>query len=222
MKLRVAKIVFHDLELDAWDTPKLRGAVARMFPHQTLLHHHIERGRLLYQYPRIQYKVIGRTPIIVAIGEGVETIEGIYSKVGQLNIGRAQVQSELKVEVKDQLFGSADDLLEYRFVTPWIALNQKNHEKFVSSSGETRDKLLKSILVGNILSLCKSLGYTVNSQIFTNLRLHGTRSAVKGNTMVAFYGKFLVNFHIPDHLGLGKSVSRGFGTVEMAIGGNAI
>jgi hypothetical protein len=214
MKLRVAKIVFHDLELDAWDTPKLRGAVAKMFPHQTLLHHHIEKGHLLYQYPRIQYKVIEGMPIIVAIREGIETMEEIYSEVGRLNIGKGELHSELKIEVKDQPFGSADDLLEYRFITPWIALNQNNYEKFVSGSRETKDKLLKSILVGNILSLSKSLGYSVKSRILINLRLHGTRSTLKRNTMLAFYGRFLVNFEIPDYLGIGKSVSRGFGTVK--------
>ncbi len=32
--------------------------------------------------------------------------------------------------------------------------------------------------------------------------------------MIGFVGTFRINFHIPDHAGLGKSVSRGFGTVE--------
>jgi len=31
--------------------------------------------------------------------------------------------------------------------------------------------------------------------------------------MIGFLGKFQVNFNIPDYLGLGKSVSRGFGTI---------
>ena len=33
-------------------------------------------------------------------------------------------------------------------------------------------------------------------------------------THVGFVGKFKVNFKIPDYLGLGKSVSRGFGTIK--------
>lgn len=32
--------------------------------------------------------------------------------------------------------------------------------------------------------------------------------------MIGFTGEFLVNFDIPDLLGLGKSVSRGFGAVR--------
>ena len=32
--------------------------------------------------------------------------------------------------------------------------------------------------------------------------------------MLVFFGKFSVNFEIPDYWGIGKSVSRGFGTVK--------
>jgi hypothetical protein len=32
--------------------------------------------------------------------------------------------------------------------------------------------------------------------------------------MICFTGEFMVNFHIPDYLGIGKQVARGFGTVE--------
>ena len=35
--------------------------------------------------------------------------------------------------------------------------------------------------------------------------------------MVGFVGTFRVNFHIPEHAGIGKSVSRGFGTVERVV-----
>jgi len=32
--------------------------------------------------------------------------------------------------------------------------------------------------------------------------------------MLGFLGKFSVNFEIPDYWGIGKAVSRGFGTVK--------
>jgi hypothetical protein len=38
----------------------------------------------------------------------------------------------------------------------------------------------------------------------------------KGSLSVAFQSGFPVKFEIPDYLGLGKSVSRGFGTVKKA------
>ena len=37
---------------------------------------------------------------------------------------------------------------------------------------------------------------------------------LKGVRMVGFKGTFAVNFELPDYIGLGKSVSRGFGTIK--------
>jgi hypothetical protein len=41
---------------------------------------------------------------------------------------------------------------------------------------------------------------------------------IKGTPFIGFLGLFMVNFTIPDYLGLGKSVSRGFGTVKRVEG----
>ncbi|MGC9043447.1 MAG: CRISPR-associated endonuclease Cas6 [Myxococcota bacterium] len=37
---------------------------------------------------------------------------------------------------------------------------------------------------------------------------------LKGTPMLGFLGTFSVNFEIPDYWGIGKSVSRGFGTIK--------
>ncbi len=215
MKLRIMKIIFGDIELSASDTPKLRGAIAGKFPQYTLLHNHLEAGRLLYRYPRIQYKVINGSPMVIGIQEGIGILKEIYPWIGEMNLSPygPSLQSELKIELAEQTFGEADDLWEYFFATPWMALNQKNHNQYLESAREDKERLLKSILVGNILSLSKSLGYEVKSRIFTSLRLSEMASNFKDNRMLSFRGKFLVNFRIPDHLGLGKSVARGFGSV---------
>lgn len=215
MELRIMKVIFGDIELRPRDTPKLRGAMAGKFPQYTLLHHHLEAGRLLYQYPRIQYKVINGAPMIVGIQEGIAILEKIYGGIGEITLGPCgpNLHSELKIELAEETFGVADDLFEYFFATPWMALNQRNYSQYVESPKEGRSRLLKSILVGNILSLSKSLGYDVRSHILTSLRLSEMASNFKDNRMLSFRGKFLVNFRIPEFLGLGKSVARGFGTV---------
>ncbi len=215
MKLRIMRIILSDIELCARDTPKLRGAMAGKFPQYTLLHHHLEAGRLLYQYPKVQYKVINRFPMVIGIEEGIGVLEEIYGGLGEMKLSRdgPSVHSELKIQLTEETFGKADDLFEYCFATPWMALNQKNYSQYIQSSKDVQERLLKSILVGNILSMSKSLGYHVDSHILTNLRLSGMASNFKDNRMLSFRGKFVVNFHIPDYLGLGKSVARGFGTV---------
>ncbi|WP_321429178.1 CRISPR-associated endonuclease Cas6 [uncultured Methanolobus sp.] len=75
-------------------------------------------------------------------------------------------------------------------------------------------KLLRKILVGNLLSMSKSLNYKVPGQIKCDVDLAETRIEHKNRNFVAFNGFFMSNFNIPDYLGIGKAVSMGFGTVR--------
>ncbi|MFQ6084425.1 MAG: CRISPR-associated endonuclease Cas6, partial [Candidatus Aminicenantia bacterium] len=64
-------------------------------------------------------------------------------------------------------------------------------------------------------SMSKSLGYTVPEPIKANItNLREVKIYLKGIPMIGFLGTFSVNFNIPDYWGLGKSVSRGFGTIK--------
>jgi len=119
-QMKVMKIFFSDLDLKVRDTPKLRGAVASKFPGYSLLHHHVEKNRFIYQYPRIQYKIINDRPLIIGIEEGIDVLERIYGQLGELQLGACETElhSEVRIDVVDQLFGDCEDLVEYRFVTP--------------------------------------------------------------------------------------------------------
>ncbi|MGR3319528.1 MAG: CRISPR-associated endonuclease Cas6 [Candidatus Anammoxibacter sp.] len=60
-----------------------------------------------------------------------------------------------------------------------------------------------------------AVGYTVQEPIKANIgKLREVRTSLKGTPMLGFIGTFSVNFEIPDYWGIGKSVSRGFGTVK--------
>ena len=74
--------------------------------------------------------------------------------------------------------------------------------------------MLSQILIGNFISLSKSLDYTVPKDIkIVGLKVKEKDCNLKGNSMLGFLGTFSVNFEIPDYWGIGKSVSRGFGSV---------
>ncbi|MBW1911526.1 MAG: hypothetical protein JRJ11_18640 [Deltaproteobacteria bacterium] len=65
--------------------------------------------------------------------------------------------------------------------------------------------------------MSESLGYTVPAPIEIKIiKLKEVPTKLKGNPMLGFLGAFPVNFEIPDYWGIGKSVSRGFGTVKRA------
>jgi hypothetical protein len=95
-------------------------------------------------------------------------------------------------------------------------LNEKNYEKYQKfGMWPKRKELLENVLIGNLLSMSKSLGYTVAEPIRAEIKnFKEVRTKLKDVPMIGFLGTFFVNFEIPDYLGIGKSVSRGFGTVK--------
>ncbi len=73
---------------------------------------------------------------------------------------------------------------------------------------------MTKVLIGNILSLSKAFGYIVEEEIVVGLDIKEVQINFKNRKMKAFKGKFCVNFEIPNLLGLGKSPSKGYGTIK--------
>lgn len=102
---------------------------------------------------------------------------------------------------------------------PGLHLMRRIMRKYQKLGSSVKKKgLLEKILIGNIISMSKSLGYTVPEPINAKTeKLREVRTSLKGTPMLGFLGTFSVNFEIPDYWGIGKSVSRGFGTVMKQI-----
>jgi hypothetical protein len=108
-------------------------------------------------------------------------------------------------------------MFTYEFIAPWIGLNQSNYQKYVgvkTHMGKT--EILKRALIGNILSMSKYLDYWLaqDQKVSADLQVRERVVNLKAKPMIGFTGIFKTNFIIPDYLGIGKSVSRGFGTVK--------
>jgi len=124
-------------------------------------------------------------------------------------------EKDLKIETVD--FGFSQETFMYEFITPWIGLNQKNFVVYINLKNQKeKNDLLKRRLIGNILSMSKYLDLQLeqDQKINVDLQFQQTKVTLKGQKMIGFKGMFKANFMIPDHMGLGKSVSRGFGTVK--------
>lgn len=195
---------------------KLRGFFADKFGEYTLIHQHLTDNKLLYKAPLIQYKIFNGKPFVLGINEGADILQKIYDDIDYLKIGRSEYQiKEKAIVLRTDYFGTTDTNNSYSFLTPWLALNEKNYEQYQKFGTWAKKKeLLEKILIGNIISMSKSLGYTVPEPIRANIgNLKEVHSKLKGTPMLGFLGSFSVNFEIPDSWGIGKSVSRGFGTV---------
>ena len=217
MKLRTLTLTMSSDKAIKENGAKLRGFFASEFNEYTLLHQHLAGNKFLYKYPCVQYKMLDCTPLVLGIEEGVNILKKIYDKYHSIELdGHTYDIMEKGIIVKEEEFGISDKLLSYHFLTPWLALNERNYEKYQGLENWTRKKeFLVKILIGNIISMSKGIGYTVPEPIKPSIEhLREIRTSLKGTPMLGFLGTFSVNFEIPDYWGIGKSVSRGFGTVK--------
>ncbi|MGB4653707.1 CRISPR-associated endonuclease Cas6 [Methanothrix sp.] len=214
MRLKILRLTLHSDTPMRGDGAKLRGFFATSFNEYPSLHQHIT-DKLIYRYPLIQYKMLNGSPLVLGINEGAEVLKEIYNKFKEIKLGdRSYCIMERGVTVKSEEFGCTEEILSYRFATPWIALSQENYVRYKEASEEEKRDLLRRILVGNILSASKGLGYVAKEHIRLDLGMMKDEICMlKGTKVTGFRGEFTTCFAIPDHMGLGKSVSRGFGAV---------
>jgi hypothetical protein len=208
--------IFTDIHLNAFEIPKLRGYFAHRYPDEVLFHNHLPENRAAYSYPKIQYRVIHSHPALLGIGEGVDLIKDIILHDHNLEIGnRSFSVKEFQVDLFEEEFGQSSGFYDYRFASPWMALNQENYKDYVKMNSIQQKKRLKQILKGNLLTISKAFAYTIPD--FDEIEVDGWFKPVSRNfhniPMHCFTGEFTVNFKLPQHLALGKQIARGFGVV---------
>lgn len=213
-KIKHMAVIYKDIKLEESAVPKLRGFFAARHRTEPLLHQH-SGNTVLYRYPVIQYKVLNSHPVVVAIGEGIGALHPLVMSAEVLRIGEQEYPcGDFDIKLSEKHVGDSRDMQNYRFLMPWFALNQHNYKKYEQEDEAGRQALLAAILRGNVLSLAKGLNLMVESRLEVRLRLREKRIQFKNETMLAFEGDFDLNYCLPDLLGIGKSVSRGYGTLS--------
>jgi hypothetical protein len=214
MRIPVRYLVLHTDRPVSETGTNLRGYIGNRFPEYPLLHHHLKRPILTY--PRIQYKVIGGTPSILGIADGAAVLKDISDEITELvfTTGRYSVTSRV---IHDHMIpiSRVNDPIQYRFLTPWLALNQENYRKFGGiSDWKERKQFLNRILTGNLLSMAKGLGVVIEHELVVTSHLEKVPARFKGVELTGFTGSFRVNLQVPEFFGIGKGVSQGFGTIR--------
>lgn len=214
--IKIAKLI---LELDKkskyQEAQKLRGFFANTFSSVDIFHNHREDGSQIYRYPRIQYRFKDNRPFVIGFNEGADTIIQHYDRFNTIKIGYTEYPiMEKRLVLEEREIKQVDDYVQYRFATPWYALNQENYAEYRKlSSNRDKDKMLEKILITNILRMCSELGYRVEKPLEVQLFLKPLISEIKDLKVTTFTGHFKTNIIIPEHIGLGKGVAKGFGSV---------
>jgi len=218
MRVHILKMSFAlGSVLNKREAEKIRGFLGNLFWDNPYAHQHAQDGTLLYRYPRIQYKVINGLCLLIGFNEGLEIAKKAFYNLNSVNLdGDLKEVISRGLESYTESFKVSNSGIIYTFLTPWLALNEKNYEAYQKTGNPAqRKKQLENILAANLISISKSLGYTVPAPINTHiLKLKEVPTSLKSTPMLGFLGTFSVNFEIPDYWGIGKSVSRGFGTVK--------
>lgn len=184
---------------------------------------------LLYQHPLIQYKVLDGVGWITGLKEGAFLLLAVEPPK-EVDIRNQHIRVVNHQFIRDKTtFGITEEPIRYCFLTPWLPLNSKNHQRFEEMQRDRQkvDIFLSRILIGNLLSLSKAVKYAVPDRLQASLELKLEGEFVlkpgpqypdlniqdSGLKMLGFAGEFEVNFALPDFWGIGKSAARGFGTI---------
>ena len=73
---------------------------------------------------------------------------------------------------------------------------------------------MQKILTRNLITLAKSIEYDLCLPLTCESRIRFKRLRIHDENVIVFLGTFRTNLRIPDYLGIGQSVSSGFGTIR--------
>ena len=169
-----------------------------------------------FHYPKVQFKILDTTAYLIALDDAAEFMQ----KAEADDQIRIQPPENLRVlhhgfETRIESIGITESPCDYKFVTPWLALNDRNFGNYTKTrSKQNRNDELNRILVGNCFSLINGLAIPLDGRIDIKCgRLTSVKASINGRGQIGFLGTFTANLQLPSLIGLGKSVSRGFGTV---------
>ena len=203
-----------DKPLKKSQIPYLRGYFLNKYKSEEL-HNHSGNG-FKYTYPKVQYKIFKGNAHLIGIDDGIPVLSNIALKTMELELNHETYKIvDGYIALKKLDFGISDEFKDYKFISPWLALNEKNYNEYKKLDENGKKEKLEKILIGNIIAMSKYLNYTVDKKIKVNFYdYEELKVKYKGNSFIGFYGKFSVNFNIPDLLGIGRKVSKGFGTLK--------
>lgn len=190
---------------------KLRGYLGYAFIQDTEFHHHDDNP---YRYPLIQYKRINNELMVLGINDYSKTIIEKLSSLNEIVLPNCKIPIS-SIEFSTTTHHIDDKTTQYEFLSPWIALNSENYKKFKIIDSNLQYRFLENILIGNFLSTLKGIGIHIDHKLYASIKgLRPIHVVAHQNSFYSFYARFTANLSLPDLIGIGNSVSKGFGVIK--------
>lgn len=178
--------------------------------------HKANAAGFIHRYPVLQCKQIKTDLIVTGISQGA----GCLCQLARDKTMLGTSESTCRITARDpairsEPFGVADTSITYEFLTPWLALNQQHAKKFYDLNGKPeRDAFMQKLLTAQLTTLAKSIEYGITVPVSCEAKVRFRRDRIDRENVMVFLGKFRTNLHIPDYLGIGLSISQGYGTIK--------
>ena len=172
--------------------------------------------RRKFSYPRVQVKILNEQIYIIGINEGVDSVLSIPETIKELDFGNITFSiNDFEVETQTQQFIPSGSVIKYSFLTPWAALNQVTGNKYRSLPNKKKISYLNKLLGFNLNFLAKEMGVSADSGVYTKVEIPNLYpKSIDDNKWKSFKGEFKTNIVLPNYIGLGNGITRGYGTIK--------
>jgi hypothetical protein len=218
VKTKIFDVVFNN-KIKSFEIEAFRGAISKLVGYEHIsFHNHLSDSKVTYAYPLVQYKIKNGKASFSFIANGVEDARTFFLQNNwEIEISGRKIKLEIDTfQLRNGVFDIGDDLKLYR-VKQWMPLNQENFKRYVLlKTVDEKINMLEGILIGNILSMGKSLEWHITDKIQLKIVevFDEKKVTFKKNSVMTFDVLIQSNVILPNNIGLGKGVSHGFGIIE--------
>lgn len=209
----IAKII---TDKPVMKTPyQVKGVLMKQFSNEEIIPMLDGSYRNKFLYPRVQVKILDDIIYIIGVNQGVSPVKKILKNLKALDFGNITFEvTNIEIEEGENKFQPTSGLISYKFVTPWVALNQATGNKYKSLEDSKRPEFLNKLLGQNLVFISREMGIELEKNIFSKVILSSLApSSVDENHWGAFDGEFQTNFVLPSYIGIGNGITRGYGAL---------
>ena len=198
----------------------LRGSLGNLnfLKNRPEFHHHFN-NKLVYQHPKIQYRIFEGQFQIIGIEEGSYLLIA-FPEIDRIKIYEQQYYVQTHKKSITETVGLSCDFHKYKIVIPWLPLNRENYREYKQLKNQkSKQNDLQGKFANNIISFSKAIKYEVPDDIIVRLNVYEYGRVYTNDIktgLLGFLGTLETNFKLPHWgWGIGKWSARGYGIMKL-------